>query len=137
MVRSANNHPINIRIGQRLHDRRILLGLSQTMLGKRMGISFQQVQKYERGMNALTAVRRVEAAEALGVPVTYFFEGLVGERAAPAVAARPTLTGREARLVRELQKLPHNVRAAFERLVSSAQEDMGGAASPDREETGT
>src|ERR1700692_3296229 len=67
MTRSPKNHPINIQIGQRLHQRRLLLGLSQTDLGQRMQLTFQQVQKYERGTNALSAVRLVQAAEALGV----------------------------------------------------------------------
>src|SRR6202051_1621709 len=134
MTRSPKNHPINSQIGQRLRQRRLLLGLSQTDLGKRMQLSFQQVQKYEKGTNALTAVRLVQAAEALGVPITYFFEGLIGERAALAVADSPTLTGRDARLMHRLQKLPDEVRAAFERLVSSTQRDVEGVASPEREE---
>ena len=134
MTRPPNNHPINVQIGQRLHQRRLLLGLSQTDLGERMQLSFQQVQKYEKGTNGLTAVRLVQAAEALGVPITYFFEGLIAEQTALAMADTPTLTGRDARLMHQLHQLPDDLRVAFERLVSSAQRDTEGVASPEREE---
>jgi transcriptional regulator with XRE-family HTH domain len=135
MTRSPKNHPINLQIGQRLRQRRLLLGLSQTDLGERMGqLSFQQIQKYEKGTNALTAVRLVQAAEALGVPITYFFEDLIGGRAVTAVADSPTLTERDARLMHRLQKLPDEVRAAFERLVSTIQTDVEGTTSTEQDE---
>src|SRR5258708_15507155 len=102
MTPSPKNHPINVQIGQRLRQRRLLLGLSQTDLGQRMQLTFQQVQKYERGTNALSAVRLVQATEALGVPITYFFEGLIGKRAPLAVEDTPMLTGRDARLMHRL-----------------------------------
>ena len=135
MSRPPSNHPMNVEIGRRLRDRRLLLGLSQTSLAKRMQLTFQQVQKYEKGTNALAAVRLVQAAEALRVPITYFFEGLVGERAVLAMADSPTLTGRDARLMHRLHKLPDDVRVAFERLVSSTQRDgVEETASKEREE---
>jgi transcriptional regulator with XRE-family HTH domain len=62
-------------IGRRIRLRRILIGMSQERLGELLGLTFQQVQKYERGMNRVGAGRLVDVAGALGVPVGYFFEG--------------------------------------------------------------
>jgi transcriptional regulator with XRE-family HTH domain len=72
---------VDIHIGQKIRARRILLGLSQTELADTAGISFQQVQKYEKGTNRVGASRLQQFSEALGVPPSYFFEGApsVGE----------------------------------------------------------
>jgi len=63
-------------VGKRLRRRRRLLGLTQQSLGEMVGIRFQQIQKYECGANRVSAARLFELAEALGVPVQYFYEGL-------------------------------------------------------------
>jgi len=63
-------------VGKRLRRRRRLLGLTQQNLGEVVGIRFQQIQKYECGANRVSAARLFELAEALGVPVQYFYEGL-------------------------------------------------------------
>jgi len=63
-------------VGKRLRHRRRLLGLTQQSLGEMVGIRFQQIQKYECGANRVSAARLFELAEALGVPVQYFYEGL-------------------------------------------------------------
>ena len=67
-------HEVDIHVGQRLRLRRTLLGLSQGELGRRVGLTFQQIQKYERGANRIGASRLAEFAEALGVPPGWFFE---------------------------------------------------------------
>lgn len=67
---------IHIYVGQRLRLRRTTMGLSQAMLGNAAGITFQQVQKYEKGANALNASRLYEFSQFLRVPVAYFFDGL-------------------------------------------------------------
>lgn len=72
------NHPIDIHVGQRIRQRRVLLGMSQTGLAKTVGLTFQQIQKYERGSNRTGASRLFEFARVLDVPVSYFFEGLDG-----------------------------------------------------------
>jgi transcriptional regulator with XRE-family HTH domain len=64
-------------IGRRIRLRRISIGMSQERLGELLGLTFQQVQKYEKGMNRVGAGRLVDVAGALGVPVSYFFEGYV------------------------------------------------------------
>lgn len=67
--------PIDVHVGSRLRARRILLGLSQEKLAEGLGITFQQVQKYERGSNRISASRLYNTAKLLAVPVAYFFEG--------------------------------------------------------------
>jgi transcriptional regulator with XRE-family HTH domain len=66
---------IDAHVGQKIRTRRNLLGLSQTELADAAGITFQQVQKYEKGANRVGAGRLLQFSEALGVPPSYFFEG--------------------------------------------------------------
>ena len=67
--------PIDVHVGGRLRLRRTLLGLSQEKMGAAVGVTFQQIQKYERGVNRVVASRLFRFAEALDVPVGFFFEG--------------------------------------------------------------
>ena len=67
---------VDLHVGKRLRRRRRLLGLTQQRLAASIGIRFQQIQKYECGANRVSASRLHEIARALGVPTTYFFEGL-------------------------------------------------------------
>lgn len=73
-------HAIDAHVGEKLRQRRTLLGKSQEALGEDLGLSFQQVQKYERGTNRISASRLFEISMVLGVPVTYFFEGMGADR---------------------------------------------------------
>ena len=68
----------DVQLGQRIRARRLWLGLSQTELGAALGLSFQQVQKYERGMNRISAGRLYQFAKILDVPINYFFEQMSG-----------------------------------------------------------
>ncbi|MCX8506839.1 MAG: helix-turn-helix transcriptional regulator [Alphaproteobacteria bacterium] len=76
----GQNNLIDSHIGRRLRMRRTLMGLSQEKLGEAMGLSFQQVQKYERGTNRIGASRLYELAQILSVPVTFFYDGLANEQ---------------------------------------------------------
>ncbi len=67
-------NPIDIRVGARLRLRRNMLGLSQEKLGELIGLTFQQVQKYERGANRIGASRLYELSRVLDVPVSFFFD---------------------------------------------------------------
>lgn len=67
---------IDLHLGKRLRRRRRLLGLTQQQVAVRIGVRFQQIQKYECGANRLSAARLWELAEALEIPVSYFYEGL-------------------------------------------------------------
>jgi transcriptional regulator with XRE-family HTH domain len=69
-------HPVDAHVGKRMRQRRWMLGVTQPQLADRIGITFQQVQKYEAGLNRVSASRLWEIAEALEVDVRFFFEGL-------------------------------------------------------------
>jgi transcriptional regulator with XRE-family HTH domain len=77
MVKIPN--PIDKHVGARVRMRRVLVGLSQEKLGDALGITFQQVQKYEKGTNRIGASRLQETSRILGVPVNFFFEGAQAE----------------------------------------------------------
>lgn len=68
-------NPIDIHVGARVRMRRVLIGMSQEKLGERLSLTFQQIQKYEKGTNRIGASRLQQISEILGVPVSYFFEG--------------------------------------------------------------
>jgi transcriptional regulator with XRE-family HTH domain len=68
-------HPVDVHVGRRLRLKRTILGMSQESVGKEIGVTFQQIQKYERGINRMGASRLYDFAKALGVPIAYFFEG--------------------------------------------------------------
>ncbi len=72
----ANRHPIDGHVGAQLRARRIVMGLSQNELGHALGVTFQQIQKYEKGTNRIGASRLFELASILKVDVQYFFDGL-------------------------------------------------------------
>src|SRR5690349_12335677 len=67
-------NPIDVRVGARLRLRRNMLGISQEKLGEMIGLTFQQVQKYERGANRIGASRLYELSRVLDVPVSFFFD---------------------------------------------------------------
>lgn len=67
-------NPVDARVGHRVRLRRMLMGMSQERLGERLGLTFQQVQKYEKGVNRIGAGRLFEIAGILSVPVSFFYE---------------------------------------------------------------
>ena len=69
-------HPVDIHVGKRVRHRRWMVGMTQQQLAGKVGIKFQQIQKYETGMNRISASRLWDIAEALEVPVSFFFEGI-------------------------------------------------------------
>lgn len=71
-------HPVDIHVGRKLRSRRTILGMSQEEMGDSVGITFQQVQKYERGMNRIGSSRLYDFSCLLGVGVSYFFEDVSG-----------------------------------------------------------
>ena len=74
--RDSRTAYVDAHVGNRLRERRILLGMSQTRLGESLGLSFQQIQKYERGIDRISVGRLVHMSHVLDVPITYFFEDL-------------------------------------------------------------
>ena len=81
MTRRDPNY-IDVHVGARIRMRRQLVNMSQERLGELLGITFQQVQKYEKGSNRISASRLFYASKTLGVPVQFFFDGLPGSEGA-------------------------------------------------------
>ncbi|MGI9481304.1 MAG: helix-turn-helix domain-containing protein [Hyphomicrobiales bacterium] len=71
-----NPNPVDVHVGHRVRMRRVLKGMSQEKLGEQLGLTFQQVQKYEKGSNRVSASRLHQIAQILGVPVSFFFDDL-------------------------------------------------------------
>ena len=69
-------HPVDKHVGSRVRTRRLMLGMSQGKLAAQLGVTFQQVQKYERGTDRISASRLLAMSQALQVPVPFFFEGI-------------------------------------------------------------
>jgi transcriptional regulator with XRE-family HTH domain len=83
--------PVDIHVGGRIRTRRLLIGMNQETLARALGLTFQQVQKYEGGANRVSASRLSQIAEILGVPISHFFSDLDPD------GAEPSATDREAR----------------------------------------
>src|SRR5690242_21949001 len=75
LPRKKAPNPIDQHVGSRVRMRRMMLGMSQEKLGAALGLTFQQVQKYEKGTNRIGASRMAQISETLQVPVAFFYEG--------------------------------------------------------------
>jgi transcriptional regulator with XRE-family HTH domain len=75
-------------VGARIRERRVMMGLSQQQLAKLIGVTYQQAHKYERGLNRISAGRLFEIGQVLGVPVSWFFDGLTSDAAGPEASPR-------------------------------------------------
>ena len=108
--------PIDVHVGSRVRVRRTLLGMSQSILGQRLGLTFQQIQKYERGANRIGSSRLYRISVILDVPVSFFFDELpdnvvAGSRAVetcPALVETNQLSRRE---TLELVRAYYNIRS--------------------------
>ena len=87
MANKKQPNPIDIHVGSRVRLRRMMLGMSQEKLGESLGITFQQIQKYEKGTNRIGASRLQHIATVLSVPVSFFFEDAPGTPAEAAAFA--------------------------------------------------
>ncbi|SEK58971.1 helix-turn-helix domain-containing protein [Pacificibacter marinus] len=108
-------HPVDVHVGKRVRHRRWMVGMTQQQLAEKVGIKFQQIQKYETGMNRVSASRLWDISEALGVPVAFFFDGV--DAATTDVSAvnesvpADLLADKEAlELVRSYYSIPENQR---------------------------
>lgn len=101
-------HHVDIFVGKRIRHRRWMVGMTQQQLADQVGIKFQQIQKYETGMNRVSASRLWDISEALGVNISFFYEGITNEEDEVTVA--PTddiLLNKEAMdLVRSYYAIP-------------------------------
>jgi transcriptional regulator with XRE-family HTH domain len=101
-------------IGMRLRERRVALGMTQSELGDQLGVSFQQLQKYEGGVNSFSPWGLWRVANCLGVPVSYFFEGLEDHSAGEFDLDRSALI-----LTRSIRKLSPKLRERLGALVAA------------------
>ena len=106
------------RIGLLVRQRRLQLGLSQTDLANAIGVSFQQVQKYENGTNGIRGSRMVAVAHNLKVPATYFFPS--DEPALPNEALAFAATSQGVAIILAWPKVPPKVRAAITALITES-----------------
>jgi transcriptional regulator with XRE-family HTH domain len=91
MANKKQPNPIDIHVGSRVRLRRMMLGMSQEKLGENLGITFQQIQKYEKGTNRIGASRLQQIARVLSTPVSFFFEDAPGAPAnSPGLAEPPS-----------------------------------------------
>ncbi len=104
-------HPVDVHVGQRVRQRRCLAGMTLQQLAERVGIKFQQIQKYETGTNRISASRIWDIAAVMEVPVSFFFEGLEGQARDTGEARADILTDKEAvDLVRAYYSIPETQR---------------------------
>jgi transcriptional regulator with XRE-family HTH domain len=108
--------PIDVHVGTRLRQRRVLLGQNQATLGKALGLTFQQIQKYENGANRISASKLYEFATVLDVPISYFFEHAAGSERQLAntrnASAQEAADFSEKREVLELVRAYYKIRNA-------------------------
>jgi len=108
-------HPVDVQVGQKVRSRRWMVGMTQQQLAEKVGIKFQQIQKYETGMNRVSASRLWDIAEALEVPVSFFFEDISSENSAEngggSSVPSDIMANKEAmELVRSYYAIPENQR---------------------------
>lgn len=87
-AKKGRSTPIDGYVGSRVRQRRLLLGMSQEMLGKAVGLTFQQIQKYERGINRIGASRLFTLSKVLNVPIAFFFDEMPRALASAGSKAR-------------------------------------------------
>jgi len=108
-------HPVDVHVGKRIRHRRWMVGMTQQQLAEKVGIKFQQIQKYETGMNRVSASRLWDISETLEVPVSFFFEGFEDAEAKPSQGSTSVpgdiMADKEAlELVRSYYSIPENQR---------------------------
>lgn len=119
--------PIDIHVGARIRLRRTLMGLSQSELGKAVGLTFQQIQKYERGANRVSASMLHHLGQVLDVPVSFFFDDLPEDvKSVPSTSRDDTIGRRESlELLRHYYGIPDTVRKQVYDLVKALGREDG------------
>lgn len=123
-------HPIDIHVGERVRARRLLTGLSQDAFASKLGITFQQVQKYEKGANRISASRLYRISKILNVPVAYFFDDMDGQEVLSGLKRE----GLE--LVRAFNRIEQaSTRKQMISLIHSLADELGAPKEPMFEQT--
>ncbi len=119
-------HPVDKHVGQRLRQRRWVVGITQQQLAENVGIKFQQIQKYETGANRVSASRLWDISRALDVPISYFFEDMVDDDQAVSEeeANEASVLDKEtATLVRYYRQIPEKQRRKLFDLAQTLSDD--------------
>jgi len=120
---SNAKHPVDVAVGARVRELRIRAGMSQTKLGEALGVSFQQIQKYENGSNRMGASRLVQVATALNVPLAHLFTGV---DMAEADRPEPALDGEASKVARDWASIPNaTMRESLRQVVRSMADKTG------------
>lgn len=130
-------HPVDLHVGQQIRIRRIQSNVSQSDLGQGIGVSLQQVQKYERGRNRVSASMLYEVAACLKIPVSKLFEGLPAPEGEDITLNAPEIDERIAyistaegrRLIEDVLQLPPKIRSRVVALINSLADEEPGAPS--------
>lgn len=118
IVRQQGPDPIDRHVGGRMRLRRVIMALPQQALARKLGLTFQQIQKYEQGTNRISASALYRLAEALDVPVSFFFDDLPEDLAAPTRLGE--LSRRESlELLRSYYRIPDSLRKSVYQLVKA------------------
>jgi len=119
-------HPVDIHVGRRVKEIRTVRGLTQSNVAEQLGISFQQLQKYETGANRVSASRMFELSKLLGVSPSFFFEGLEGE----SYESMPAMDMETARIASILSNITNEkLKRRIHTLISEiARSDTGNVA---------
>jgi len=120
-------HPVDRHVGRRLAERRLELGYSQSELANALGLTFQQVQKYEKGTNRVSASKLWAAAAFLGVEVSFFFDGLTHDLAA---AREDQFLPTPTRTTVELQRLVPRLSAARQKMALDLVRELAEPSAP-------
>ncbi len=116
-VRDYGPHPVDVHVGGKVRLRRTMLGMSQEMLGNAVGLTFQQIQKYESGFNRVSASRLWQFSNVLGVPISFFFEDMPGDGKQSADESDKVMLRRESL---ELVRAYYRIKGGQERKQLSA-----------------
>ena len=131
-------NPVDRHVGSRVRMRRIMLGMSQEKLGEGLGLTFQQIQKYEKGTNRIGASRIQQISAILQVPVSFLFEGVPGgavnaegvsDAPSPAYVADFLATSEGLALIRAFTNVPD---IKLRRAIVDLVQQIGGREAPDR-----
>jgi transcriptional regulator with XRE-family HTH domain len=129
-------NPVDKHVGSRVRMRRLMVGMSQERLGDALGLTFQQIQKYEKGTNRIGASRLQRISEILQVPVSFLFEGAPGgsvdangDAPSPAYVADFLATAEGLALIRAFTRIPE---IKLRRAIVDLVELIGAREAPDR-----
>jgi transcriptional regulator with XRE-family HTH domain len=124
---ATNPHPVDRLVGRKVAEKRVALGYNQGDLGKALGLTFQQIQKYEKGTNRISASKLWMISQFFGVDISYFFEGLPRETAegeADALVPSPNLDYPPTRMTLEMSALAPQLSTRRQKLALDMVREM-------------